>query len=138
MKTAGIFLTTEELRPKRATAGSAGYDFVSPDDVVIGVGQTVKFKTGVRVQMAEGYVLNLYIRSSLGLKHGLSLPNSVAVIDSDYGDEIIAAIKNDSQEVYHLKKGERYMQGIFTKYYVTEDDEPVSIERNGGVGSTGK
>ena len=136
-KTVGVFFAEESLRPRRATEGSAGYDFIAPERVVVPAHSTVKFGSKVHTTIREGYVLKLYIRSSLGLKHGISLPNSVAVIDSDYRDEIIAALRNDSDEDFILEKGDRYMQGIFEKYYLVEGDKPKG-KRTGGVGSTGK
>ena len=131
------FIASDGLEPHRATKGSAGYDFIAPKKIVVPAHSTVQFGSGVKVNMRNGYVLMLYIRSSLGLKHGLSLPNSVAVIDSDYHEEIQAAIRNSSDYPYMIEKGERYMQGVFTKYYLAEEDEPTGT-RNGGVGSTGK
>lgn len=126
----------EGLKPHRATTGSAGYDFVAPCDVEIKPNEIVRFASGVHVQMPTGYVLQLYIRSSLG-KKGLTLTNSVGIIDSDFKDEIQAFLINNSEETIHIAKGDRYMQGIFTKYFTTDDDNVVA-KRSGGIGSTGK
>ena len=63
----------EEIKlPKRATAGSAGYDFYAPDDFVIEPGKTIKIPTGIRVEMEENWVLKCYPRSGLGFKFRLS------------------------------------------------------------------
>lgn len=138
-KVKGRFIADEKIMPRRATYGSAGYDFKSPFDhpIVIPPHETVKFGSGVKVRLNEGCVLLLFIRSSLGLKHGISLPNSVAVIDSDYEDEIVTALRNDSDKEFVLDSGERYMQGIFLEYGLEEHDNPTG-KRTGGVGSTGK
>ena len=69
--------------PKRATAGSAGYDFYSPLSFELKPGETMKIPTGVRAEMDEGWVLKLYPRSGLGFKYRLQLNNTVGVIDSD-------------------------------------------------------
>ena len=45
--------------PKRATTGSAGYDFYAPVDVTMKPGEIVKIPTGIRVEMEEGWVLKL-------------------------------------------------------------------------------
>ena len=75
----------EEIKlPKRATAGSAGYDFYAPDDFVIEPGKTIKIPTGIRVEMEENWVLKCYPRSGLGFKFRLQLNNTVGIIDSDY------------------------------------------------------
>ena len=86
--------------------------------------------------MKPGYVLELYIRSSLG-KKGLVLTNAVGIIDADYKLPISAFIMNNSDEPVTIGKGDRYMQGIFKQFFLAEEDE-VTTERNGGIGSTGK
>lgn len=133
----------DELKlPKRATTGSAGYDFFCPEDLTIAPGETVKIPTGIRAWMEEGWVLKLYPRSGLGFKFRLQLNNTVGIIDSDYYNSdneghIFAKITNDTNEgkTISLKKGEGFMQGIFLEYGITVDDE-VSAVRNGGFGST--
>ena len=142
----------EELRriydgiklPKRATAGSAGYDFYTPEDVTIAPGETVKIPTGIRVEMEQEWVLKCYPRSGLGFKYRLQLNNTVGIIDSDYfysdnEGHIFAKLTNDSNEgkTLELHAGEGFMQGIFVEYGVTVDDDVTEV-RNGGFGSTTK
>lgn len=128
--------------PKRATSGSAGYDFYAPVDFVIAPGETVKIPTGIRVQMEEEWVLKCYPRSGLGFKYRLQLNNTVGIIDSDYyysdnEGHIFAKITNDSNEdkTVELRAGDGFMQGIFVEYGITVDDDVQTI-RNGGFGST--
>ncbi|MGN1315122.1 MAG: deoxyuridine 5'-triphosphate nucleotidohydrolase [Lachnospiraceae bacterium] len=130
------------LLPKRATKGSAGYDFFSPFDFCLKPGETIKIPTGIRVKMEENWVLKLYPRSGLGFKYRLQLNNTVGIIDSDYyfsdnEGHIYARITNDSNEGKELvlKQGDGFMQGIFLEYGITLDDEADGI-RNGGFGST--
>ena len=130
--------------PKRATKGSAGYDFYLPFDIVLKPGETVKIPTGIRVWMEPNCVLKLYPRSGLGFKFRLQLNNTVGIIDSDYYNSdneghIFAKLTNDSNEnkTVVLKQGEGFMQGIFVEYGITLDDETTEI-RNGGFGSTTK
>lgn len=134
----------EILLPKRATKGSAGYDFFAPFDIVLKPGETIKIPTGIRVSMEENYVLKLYPRSGLGFKYRLQLNNTVGIIDSDYyysdnEGHIFAKITNDSNEgkTLEIKKGQGFMQGIFVEYGITLDDDTVEV-RNGGFGSTTK
>lgn len=135
--TAGRFIVSNNrLKPRRKTTGSAGYDFVAPKTVVIPAHRFIQFDTEVKVEIRQGYLLKLFIRSSLG-KKGLSLTNSVGIIDSDFRDTMQAFIMNNSDEDYTLYKGDRYMQGIFEQYFITDDDQ-VSDQRVGGIGSTGK
>ena len=70
--------------PKRATVGSAGYDFFAPFDITLSPGQTVKIPTGIRAKMEDGWVLKLYPRSGLGFKFRLQLNNTVDIIASPF------------------------------------------------------
>lgn len=128
--------------PKRATTGSAGYDFYSPLSFTLAPGETIKIPTGVRSWMRGDYVLMIFPRSGLGFKYRLQLNNTVGVIDSDYyGSDneghIFIKVTNDSNEgkVLELNKGNGFAQGIFLPFGITEDDE-VTDRRNGGFGST--
>ena len=132
------------ILPKRATKGSAGYDFYAPFDITLKPGETIKIPTGIRAYMEENYVLKLYPRSGLGFKYRLQLNNTVGIIDSDYYNSdneghIFAKITNDSNEnkTVEIKKGTGFMQGIFVEFAITFDDDCQSI-RNGGFGSTTK
>lgn len=145
-------ITEEEIReiydeiklPKRATTGSAGYDFFTPFAFVLQPGQTIKIPTGIRAKMEGDWVLKLYPRSGLGFKFRLQLNNTVGIIDSDYFNSdneghIFAKITNDSNEekTVKLEKGAGFMQGIFLEYGITVDDDADGV-RNGGLGSTSK
>jgi len=128
--------------PKRATKGSAGYDYYSPIDLTLNPGETVKIPTGIRCRMENGWVLMNYPRSGLGFKYRLQLNNTVGVIDSDYygssnEGHIMSKMTNDSNEgkVVEIKKGTGFMQGIFMEFGICEDDD-VDAVRDGGFGST--
>lgn len=130
--------------PRRATSGSAGYDFFAPVEVSLNPGETVKVATGIRARMEENWVLKLYPRSGLGFKYRLQLNNTVGIIDSDYyysdnEGHIFAKITNDSNEgkSVTIDAGTGFMQGIFLEYGITEDDDATAV-RNGGFGSTTK
>ncbi|MBE5757203.1 MAG: dUTP diphosphatase [Clostridiales bacterium] len=134
----------EEIKlPKRATTGSAGYDFFAPFDFTLSPNETITIPTGIRVKIDEGFVLNLYPRSGLGFKYRLRLDNTVGIIDSDYyysdnEGHIFVRLTNCSiDKTLTVKAGEGFCQGIFTEYFITYDDE-VSEVRNGGFGSTTK
>ncbi len=133
----------EIILPRRATSGSAGYDFFSALDIDLKPGETVKIPTGIRAKIDDGWVLKIYPRSGLGFKFRLRLNNTVGIIDSDYYNSdneghIFVKITNESNEgkTVSLKKGSGFAQGIFIEYGITLDDD-VSAERNGGFGSTG-
>ena len=130
--------------PKRATKGSAGYDFYAPFAFCLPPGSTIKIPTGIRVKINEEWVLKLYPRSGLGFKYRLQMNNTVGIIDSDYfysdnEGHIFAKITNDSNEgkTLEIGAGTGFMQGIFVEYGITVDDDADGI-RNGGFGSTTK
>lgn len=128
--------------PRRATKGSAGYDFFAPETFSLNPGETRKILTGIRVRMEDGWVLKLYPRSGLGFKYRMQFNNTVGIIDSDYYDSdneghIQAKITNDSREGKSMtvEAGTGFSQGIFVEYGITVDDEVTDV-RNGGFGST--
>ena len=130
--------------PKRATTGSAGYDFFAPHDFTLQPGETVRILTGIRVWIADGWVLKLYPRSGLGFKFRLQFNNTVGIIDSDYyGSDneghIQAKLTNDGKEgkTLTVAAGTGFSQGIFVEYGITVDDDVTDV-RNGGFGSTTK
>ena len=129
--------------PKRATSGSAGYDFYSPINFILNPKETIKIPTGIRCKIEDGWVLKCYPRSSLGFKYRLQLDNTVGIIDSDYyhsdnEGHIFLKLTNNSNSDIHvkIKSGDALAQGIFVEYGITEDDDNCGV-RNGGIGSTG-
>ncbi len=130
------------ILPKRATVGSAGYDFFAPKEFSLLPGETVKIATGVRVKIDEGWVLKIYPRSSLGFKYRLNLNNTVGIIDSDYyfaenEGHIFIKMTNCGDAPLTVEKGKAFAQGIFLEYGITVDDECDCL-RVGGLGSTDK
>ena len=130
--------------PRRATVGSAGYDFYSTVDFDLKPGETITIPTGIRVKINEGWMLCLFPRSGLGFKFRLQLNNTVGIIDSDYSESdneghIFVKITNDTNtgKTISLKRGDGFVQGIFIPYGLTEDDNTPE-KRNGGMGSTDK
>ena len=110
--------------PKRATTGSAGYDFFMPDAVMLKKGETVLIPTGIRVKINDGWVLKIYPRSGLGFKFRLQLDNTVGIIDSDYyysdnEGHIFCKITCDAKEekdVLHYQNSNNHYQ-LYLQYY---------------------
>ena len=133
--------------PKRKTKYSAGYDIEAAEDILVpsfkkGMNPTL-ISTGIKAYMKSNEVLYIYNRSSNPKKKGLILANSVGVIDKDYygnidnDGHIMFAFYNIKDEDILIKKGEAIGQGIFSKYYLADDDD-ASSTRVGGFGSTNK
>ena len=130
--------------PRRATSGSAGYDFFAPAGFTLAPGETILLPTGVRARIDEGWVLKLYPRSGLGFKYRLQLNNTVGIIDSDYFNarnegHIMLKLTNASNEGRTLvvQPGEAVAQGVFVEYGIVVDDDALAV-RTGGFGSTDK
>lgn len=137
------FEDKDVIIPKRGTKLSAGYDLASIEEVIIPPHTSKLISTGLKASMEEDEVLLIYPRSSLGKKKSLMLTNNVAVIDADYfsnkdnDGHIMINLYNFSDIEQKIEKGERFAQGIFTKYLITDDDIASTTTRNGGYGSTG-
>ena len=127
--------------PRRATAGSAGYDFFSPLSFSLAPGSCVRIPTGVRARIDDGWVLMLFPRSGLGFKYRLQLNNTVGVVDADYfgarnEGHIFIKLTNAGDRTVSVGAGEAFAQGIFLPFGLTDDDDARG-ERTGGFGSTG-
>jgi len=126
--------------PRRATAGSAGYDFYVPATLTLDPGETVKVPTGMRCRIEPGWVLMLFPRSGLGFKYRLRLDNTVGIVDADYfgaknEGHIFIKLTNEGTKTLTLNAGDAFAQGVFLPFGITEDDE-ASEARVGGFGST--
>lgn len=126
---------------KRATFGSAGYDFTCPETVELKPGEWTDIDTGVRFDGSEEVFLERWFmmivpRSGLSNRYGFRIRNTVGIIDSDYRDNIKVKVTVD--EPYTLKKGERFVQGIVMPFRIFDDEIKPTEERKGGFGSTGK
>ena len=127
--------------PRRATKGSAGYDFFTPFTFTLTPGETIVIPTGIRCNMKEDWVLKCYPRSGLGFKYQANLVNEVAIIDSDFyhsdnEGHIMIKLVNRGNRSFTVEKGKGFAQGIFVQYGITADDDVTEV-RNGGFGSTG-
>ena len=140
-----IITAYEEIRlPRRATKGSAGYDFFSTIDFSLKKGDSVVVPTGIRCKMNEGWVLSIYPRSGHGFKTGIRLANTVGIIDQDYyfsdnEGHIMVKLVNDGVMGKALSAGggDAICQGVLLPFGIAEGDD-VSAVRNGGFGSSGK
>ena len=127
--------------PVRSTAHSAGYDFISPFSFELNPGETIKVPSGIKVSMNEDEFLAILVRSSMGFKYNIRLCNQVGIVDSDYYNNpdneghMFIALKNEGEKVFTVNKGDKYAQGIFQKYLLTDDDMATG-DRLGGFGST--
>ena len=107
-------------------------------------GDSLAFKTGLKVCMNPDEVLYIFSRSSMGYKYDVSLANCVGVIDSDfYNNEdneghFKVKLINHGDKDFEVKIGDRIAQGVFMKYLIVDDEEEITNVRTGGIGSTNK
>lgn len=130
--------------PVYSSPSAAGADLYAATDrpIEINAGETVMVKTGLAVEIPDGYVGLLFARSGLASKRGVAPANKVGVIDSDYRGEIIVALHNHSNESQTVDAGERIAQIAFLPYMAATFEEAEQLsdtERGiGGFGSTGR
>lgn len=130
--------------PVRKTKYSAGYDVCTPVDVVLPSGQRRVIPTGIKAVFnddeMESWHLQMYVRSSVGIKDGVVLTNGTGVIDPDYfmgenDGDMMLALMNTSEKLVKYKAGDRICQAVFVLHGLTSDDN-ASGDRTGGIGST--
>lgn len=138
-------LSPKAVIPQYATPGSAGMDLHACIDepVTIAPGARVKVPTGLAIALpTPGYAAFLFPRSGLGVKWGVTLPNCVGVVDSDYRGEVIVGLVNLSDAPYTVQPGDRIAQMVIlpvARADIQVVDELDQTQRGaGGFGSTGK
>ena len=129
--------------PTRATTCSAGYDFFAIKGFTIKPGEIKKIPTGYRSKFGSDEVLMIFVRGNVGFKYNVRLCNQVGIIETDYygnpenGGHMFVALQNEGSEDFVISAGTAYVQGVFTKFLMTDDDN-VKEKRVGWLGSTNK
>ena len=127
--------------PSPATKGSAGSDVASAEDLTLAPLERKLVHTGLAVALPEGYEMQVRPRSGLALRHGVTLINPPATIDSDYRGELMIAMVNLGAESYAITRGMRVAQLVVSRVerpvFVPVEVLPVSDRGTGGFGSTG-
>lgn len=132
------------ILPMKGTTGSAGYDIRArlDEDAVLKPFERRLFKTGIYIEIPEGYEAQMRSRSGLAIRNGVTLVNGVGTIDSDYRGEIMIPLINLGQEDVVIKDGDRIAQMIIARYEDIEWDEESGFtgtqRGTGGFGHTGK
>ena len=130
--------------PQRQTEGAAGYDLSAclEAPVTLQPGEGYPFPTGLAAEIPQGYAGMVFCRSGLGVKHGISLPNCVGVIDSDYRGELVVPLRNFGDGTYTIQPGERIAQLVIMPVLLPEIVEVEELSQTqrgqGGFGSTGR
>ena len=128
--------------PARQTEGSAGYDVCSAEpDFTIQPAERRLVRTGLALAIPAGFEAQVRPRSGLAVKHGLTLPNAPATIDSDYRGELLIPMINLGRDPVPVPRGTRIAQLVFQRVPEIElrvvERLPESGRGAGGFGSTG-
>jgi len=130
--------------PKYMTNGSAGMDVCAylKEPVTIEPMKRALIPTGIKMEIPEGYEVQVRPRSGLALKHGITLVNTPGTIDSDFRGEVKLIMINLGEEPYKINNGERIGQLVLKKVYQARieiaDDLSITNRDAGGFGHTGK
>lgn len=128
--------------PAPATPGSAGHDLASAEDGELRPLERRVFRTGFAIAIPEGWECQLRPRSGLALRHGITLPNTPATIDSDYRGELMVALVNLGAEPFQVTRGMRIAQMVFARVegvrFRPVEELPATGRGSGGFGSTGR
>lgn len=129
--------------PKYAHEGDAGLDLLSAEDITLAPGQRGLIRTGIAVEIPQGYAGFVQPRSGLAARHGLGFVNSPGLIDAGYRGEIkLVAINMDPAADIVIRRGDRVAQLVIQRIEHCELVEAAELgdthRGEGGFGSTGR
>jgi dUTP pyrophosphatase len=129
--------------PEYETPGAVAFDLICREQMTISPGQVGRIPANVVIEVPEGYMLLVSLRSSTPMRYGLAIPHGIGIIDNDYcgeDDEIKIQVLNFTDKPVVVPRGARIAQGTFVKIYTHEWNETDSMKREsrGGFGSTGQ
>lgn len=134
-------LVPEAIMPKYAKDGDAGADICAVNSAFIPAGGTHIVKTGLSIELPDGYEAQIRSRSGLAAKKSVFVLNSPGTIDCGYRGEICVILHNAGSEDFVIEVGDRIAQMVIKKvnqFNFVEVDELSNSERGeGGIGSTG-
>ncbi len=143
MKVAVKKLHPDAVLPTYGSEFSAGADLyaLTEEELVFLPGETKLVKTGLAMEIPEGYAGLIYARSGLASKRGLAPANKVGVVDSDYRGEVMVALHNHSNEEQKIAPKERIAQLVIAPFLKAEfsacEELSDTVRGAGGFGSTG-
>ena len=141
-----VLQTNKDLPlPTYQTPESAGFDLyanIDEDLIIPCSGGRSLIPTGIKVQLPQGYEIQIRPRSGLALKHGITVLNSPGTIDSDFRAEIGVILINHGNTAFCVKPGDRIAQGVLSKIYqvkfIEAQELNETIRGENGFGSTGR
>jgi len=138
-----VRLRPDAILPEYQTSGAAGADLHACIDepIVLESLDRRVIPTGLAMAIPEGYEVQIRARSSMSIKHGITMVNGIGTIDADYRGEVGVLAINLSREAFTIEPGMRIAQMVLAKYVTTEWNEVTELDETirgtGGYGSTG-
>tara|TARA_B100001758_G_C18403416_1_gene610453 strand:+ start:1539 stop:1973 length:435 start_codon:yes stop_codon:yes gene_type:complete len=138
-----IINKSQHFSPEYSTNNSAGLDLRADltESILLKPLKRILVKTGLYIQLPEGYEAQVRPRSGLAFKKGITVLNTPGTIDSDYRGEIGVILINLSDEDFLIENGERVAQMVVAKHeraeWIEVDILNETIRGEGGFGSTG-
>ena len=129
--------------PSYQSAGASGADIAARLDepLVIKPGERALVPTGIRLEIPQGYEVQLRPRSGLALKHGVTVLNTPGTVDCDYRGELKALLVNFGQEPFAVHDGDRIGQLVVQQVFRAAFKKSCALSETergeGGYGSTG-
>ncbi|QPK78300.1 dUTP diphosphatase [Corynebacterium lizhenjunii] len=132
----------DAVDPVCASSGAAGVDLAVPEAVTVPARGTAVVDLGLAVEVPDGHVGLLLPRSSLGFLYGITLANTVGVIDSDYRGPLLVKLQNNTMSPVEFGTGYRIVQLMIVPIVAADtwqqvDELPPTMRGAGGIGSTG-
>lgn len=131
--------------PAYETSGAAGADlranFADRQSVTLAPGARALIPTGLRLEIPQGFEVQIRPRSGLALKHGITLPNSPGTIDSDYRGPLGVIVMNAGEVEFKISHGDRIAQMVVAPVLQAQFALVGALDTtkrgSGGFGSTG-
>jgi dUTP pyrophosphatase len=128
--------------PAYETAGAAGMDLRSAQELIVAPGARALVATGFAIALPEGHEAQIRPRSGLAVKHGITVLNAPGTVDCDYRGEIKVALVNHGSEVFAISRGDRIAQMVIAPIVravlVEKETLDHTARGNGGFGSSGR
>lgn len=128
--------------PAYATAGAACFDLSAAAGCIVQPGQAQTIRTGLAVELPDGFVMRIYARSGMATKHGMRPANCVGIVDADYRGEVLVRLHNDGERAIVIHMGDRIAQAevapVLRADFAEVDVLSETGRGAGGFGSTGR
>jgi dUTP pyrophosphatase len=134
-------LVSEAIIPSYASKGASGADLCAIENMLIASGSRALVRTGIALAMPPGLEAQVRPRSGIALEYGVTVLNAPGTIDHDYRGEIKVILVNHGTKDFHVKKGMRIAQLVFSRVDRVRFERAARLDRTerneGGFGHSG-